>query len=132
MIQTHSSLDYRHFDSKLRARLAVLQGEIHEALLRTDAETYGELAGQVHDVEDQSLADLLTDVNLAGISREIEEVRSIEAARRRIADRTYGSCCDCGEPINTDRLEAYPTAQRCLACQRAYDLRTAAPAPPRL
>lgn len=132
MVRPDSSLDYGHFDHSLRARLHVLRAQIHEALLRADTETYGELAGQVHDAEDQSLADLLTDVNLAEISRAVQEVRDIDAARLRISHRTYGSCIDCGDAIDRKRLEAYPTAKRCLTCQRAHESRPSMARPPRL
>ncbi len=123
---------YPHFENKLRDRLRVLRGEIRAALLRGDTETYGELAGEIHDVDEESMADLLTDVNYAGISREVQEVRDIDAALRRIAAGTYGECVDCGEQIDPARLEAYPTARRCLACQRAYESQPAAKSPPKL
>jgi DnaK suppressor protein len=132
MAQPTVSVDYPRFHHKLRARLGALRAEIRGALLRADTETYGELAGRVHDAEEESLADLLTDVNLAEISREVEEVRDIDAAMRRIADHTYGSCIDCGDPIDSARLEAYPTAKRCLSCQRGHELKYAGMRPPKL
>lgn len=132
MTQHPVSVDFPHFDDILRARIRVLGAEIREALHRADTETYGELAGRVHDAAEESLADLLTDVNLAEISREVQEVRDIDAAMRRIADRTYGSCIDCGDPIDVARLEAYPTAKRCLACQRGHELKFAAARPAKL
>lgn len=132
MTQLPVSVDLPHFDNILRARIRVLGAEIHEALHRADTETYGELAGRVHDAAEESLADLLTDVNFAEISREVQEVRDIDAAMRRIADRTYGSCIDCGDPIDSARLEAYPTAKRCLTCQRGHELKFAAARPPKL
>lgn len=132
MAQLTVSLDYHRFHHKLRTRLGALRTEIHEALLRSDTETYGELAGRVHDAEEESLADLMTDVNLAEISREVEEVRDIDAAMRRIADRTYGSCVDCGDPIDSTRLEVYPTAKRCLTCQRQHELKYAPTRPAKL
>lgn len=132
MAQLTVSVDFPHFENMLRARLQVLGSEIREALLRADTETYGELAGRVHDAEEESLADLLTDVNLAEISREVQEVRDIDAAMRRIADRTYGSCVDCGDPIDSARLEAYPTAKRCLGCQRDHERKSGAAPPPKL
>jgi len=132
MPQSTEFVDYPRFHHKLRARLGILRAQIREALLRSDTETYGELAGRVHDAEEESLADLLTDVNLAEISREVEEVRDIDAAMRRIADHTYGSCIDCGDPIDSARLEAYPTAKRCLTCQRQRELKYAAIRPPKL
>lgn len=129
---TEAHVNYLHFTNKLRARLSDLRNEIRETMLRTDTQMYGELAGQVHDVEEESLADLLTDVNLAEISREVQEVRDIDAALRRITDRTYGICSDCGEPIDSARLEVYPIAKRCLICQRAHEIRPAAKPPPKL
>lgn len=132
MAAAESRADYRHFEAKLRSRLSELRAEIREFLLRADTETYAELAGRVHDVDEESLADLLSDVNLAEISRQVHEYREIEAAMRRIAARTYGVCADCGEPIDTARLEVYPTSERCLACQRVHESQPAAKRPPKL
>jgi RNA polymerase-binding transcription factor DksA len=132
MVRPDPSLDYARLEHRLRARLRALRAEIHESLLRGDIETYGELAGRVHDAEDEAVADLLTDINLAEISREVQEVRDIDAAMRRMADRTYASCTDCGEPIDPARLDAYPTAKRCLTCQRAHESRIPATRPPKL
>jgi DnaK suppressor protein len=132
MTQPEALLDYPLFDQRLRGRLRALRAKIREALLRSDTETYGELAGRVHDAEEESLADLLTDVNLAEIAREVQEVRDIDVAMRRIADHTYGSCIDCGEAIDPARLQAYPTAKRCLTCEREHELKYPARRPPKL
>lgn len=132
MAATRSAEIHAHFERKLRERLSTLRAEIHATLLRSDMETYGELAGQVHDVDEESLADLLMDVNLAAISRAVQEVRDIESALHRLRERTYGACIECGEPIDVARLEAYPTAKRCLTCQQAYESRPAAKSPPKL
>jgi RNA polymerase-binding transcription factor DksA len=113
----------------LRTRLDVLRAEIPHALLRADTETYGELAGRVHDAEEKALDDLLTDVKLAPISRDVHEPRDIDAALRRIANRTYGTCLGCGQPSDPQRLELYPSAKRCLDCQRTREARPAAEAP---
>ena len=132
MSQNDLPLDERHFERLLRARLEVLRRQIGEALLRRDTEAYAELAGQVHDAEEQALADLLSDVNLAEISRDVYEIRDVDAALRRIAARRYGTCLDCAERIDPARLESYPTAKRCLQCQRAYEARAHSPRPPSL
>ncbi len=123
-----SNTEVRHFEQKLRLRLSTLRERIRAALVRSDTEAYGQLAGQVHDVDEEALADLLVDVNLAEISREVTEVRDIDAAQRRILTGTYGICVTCGEPIDPKRLEAYPTAKRCLECQGAYDRSRRTPA----
>ena len=57
------------------------------------------------------------DLNLAMMSRDIVEVRDIEAALDRMQQGTYGECIDCGGTISYERLKAYPTAKRCIQCQ---------------
>ena len=75
-----------------------------------------------------SIADLLSDVAQAEVARDVNEVRDINAAQARIAAGTYGTCIDCGQPIGKARLEAYPTAKRCIADQeRREKLRAGAP-----
>lgn len=109
------------FKAKLNDRFMELRREISAELLRSDEEQYGDLAGRVHDVGDEALADLLVDTELASIDRHVQEIRDIDAALMRIADGSYGECCDCREPIAIKRLEAYPTARRCVACQEVHE-----------
>jgi len=125
-------LDLPHFEHKLRGRSDALRAEIREALVRSDAERYSTLVGEVHDEEEAALADLLVDVSLAEITRHIQELRDIDASLRRITMGTYGTCVSCGESIGHDRLEAYPTAKRCVACQASRDHQPMAPPTPTL
>lgn len=48
-------------------------------------------------------------------------LRALEAARRRLADGSYGRCVACGRDIEIDRLIAYPAAARCLSCQDGHE-----------
>jgi len=109
------------FKKKLNDRFAALRQEIGEALTSHEDEQYADLAGQVHDIGDEALADLLVDIELAAVDRHIQEIRDIEAALMRIDENHYGECCDCKEAIAIDRLEAFPTALRCVICQEAHD-----------
>lgn len=70
------------------------------------------------DTADEAIGDALADINLAIIDRHIREIRDIEAARGRIKDGSFGACVDCGNEIGFERLQAYPTAKRCLVCQQ--------------
>jgi RNA polymerase-binding transcription factor DksA len=47
-----------------------------------------------------------------------ESLDDVEEALRRVAEGTYGRCERCGNPIEEARLDAMPTAKRCLACAR--------------
>lgn len=139
--QTHDSAraestarrgEYAHFEHRLRGRWCELRDETRQVLARSANEGYAEIAGRVGDLEDQSLADLLVDVNLAEITRDVQEIRAVERALKRIALGTYGICVSCGQPIERARLEAYPTANRCAACQRAHEHNHASTPTPRL
>ncbi len=125
-----SSTDFPHFHRTLQARQRALRVTLHEALLRSDQEQYLQIAGQVHDAEDEALADLLVDVNLAEVTRGIQELRDIDAALKRIVLGTYGVCVRCRQAIDRNRLDAYPTAACCIDCQRQKEhLPTASPPP---
>jgi len=107
--------------NRLEADRNRLREEIRQELLRSDQEQYSELAGRVHDAGDESVADLLVDLNVAAVSRSIRELRETEAALQRIAMGSYGLCVECGEEIPAERLDAYPTAARCVVHQEAWE-----------
>lgn len=101
----------------LRERERALRKEIREGLLRASGERYRDLAGVVADAGDESVADLLADVEIAAVGRDVEELREVEAALARTERPDFGACADCGEPIGYARLEANPSASRCIVCQ---------------
>lgn len=45
------------------------------------------------------------------------ELEDIHHALRRVEDRSYGTCEECGKPIGDDRLEAKPWARFCIVHQ---------------
>jgi len=105
--------------TKLDQRYDSLLEEVRDALEKSENQQYVELIDRVPaDIGDQSVGDALADLSLAMIDRHIQEIRDIEAARARIKDGRFEICIDCGQEIGFERLLAYPTAKRCLACQR--------------
>jgi DnaK suppressor protein len=109
------------FRKRLDDRHRELRDEIREELLNSEEEQYIDLAGRVHDAGEESVADLLADLNIAIIDRQVNEIRQIEAARMRIAGGTYGICIDCGNPIAIERLQTMPSAPRCTRCQSHHE-----------
>lgn len=93
---------------------------------------YNDLVGQVGDLEDHALAELLVDDELAGIQREISELREVQAAEDRLERGGCGTCIDCGGPIGFERLLAWPTATRCVPCQETHEQTRAHPDHPTL
>lgn len=106
---------------QLKGEFQRLRSQIREELLASDNEQYIELAGQVHDPVDESVADLLVDVNLAVIDRHIHAVEDVEAALLRLGRGEYGICVDCGDYIPYERLNVNPVAKRCQTCQTRHE-----------
>lgn len=67
----------------------------------------------------------LTESTLASddavVNQDVADMRDILAARERLSAGVYGICTDCGEAIAYERLLAYPTAKRCIHCQRLHE-----------
>ncbi|MEJ2553302.1 MAG: TraR/DksA family transcriptional regulator [Gammaproteobacteria bacterium] len=106
---------------RLRQRHAELRAVIRGELLAADEMRYADLAGRVHDSGDEAVADLLADLDVVRIDRQVTEIRRIEAALRCIDMGSYGMCRDCGGDIGYERLESQPDAQRCVTCQEHYE-----------
>jgi RNA polymerase-binding transcription factor DksA len=66
------------------------------------------------------------------VTRDIGELGEVEAALSRLADGSYGTCSDCGAAIGWPRLNAQPTAERCIACQEKFEARSGRPGHPTL
>jgi len=118
-MMTESQL--REFRTNLKERFYELREEIRLELLRSDDQHFIDIAGQVHDLEEESVANLLVDLDLAVLDMHIDEIREIDQALIRVATETYGICVNCDAEIELERLRAYLTAKRCTRCQRAYE-----------
>ena len=106
---------------QLKERFANLQNEVHEHLMNANDEKYAEIAGQVHDRGDESVADLLADLNYTVIDNHVKEMQTIEKTLFNISKKDYGQCVDCGVDIPFARLKVTPTATRCVDCQQSYE-----------
>jgi DnaK suppressor protein len=120
------------FERLIGERRAALAAELHEDVERSREEDYANLAGPVTDSGDQASADLLADLDNAEVSRDLRRLRELDAALARLEDGSFGSCAECGGEIGLERLRAYPTALRCVDCQRVYEKTHSHPAEPKL
>lgn len=117
-----------HFARRIDARKRLLQDEIRQVLARSSNERYADLIGGAGDSGDEAAASLLRDITESEIIRDVGEVRDIVAAEQRMMAGKYGICIDCGMAVRYKRLDAYPTAKRCLACQERRE-KLQAPSP---
>lgn len=89
-----------------------------------------ELRGQLADLGFGSITGDHYDPNFADSSQVTAERGEAEALAARLRDTlsdvehaldkldagTFGACEECGQPIGEARLEAMPTARRCMSC----------------
>ena len=105
----------------IEARRRALLSEIRDDVARARRDRFGELAGPAPDAGDESVADLIADLDQADLGRDLDELRAVEAARNRFAEGRYGVCVSCGIDIDYERLRANPAAIRCIDCQRRHE-----------
>jgi RNA polymerase-binding transcription factor DksA len=122
----------KELNGLIAERRDALVSELREDASKARAERYGEVAGEVPDTGDESVAALIADLDQAEWGRDIEELRGLDAARERIANSEYGVCVDCGHDIGFDRLRATPSAIRCIHCQTRREKTFAGPGTPTL
>src|SRR5512134_246851 len=90
--------------------------QLHRALERRREVLVQELGGDAARLREGG-----GDMEQADLSRDQDELREIDAARRRLDDGSYGICTDCGAGIDFERLHAEPEAARCIECQRRHE-----------
>ena len=108
-----------HLSRALSERESALREEIRREVIAQD--NYVQLASEVPDPGDQSFAYLSVDLGNAAVTRDVNELRAVELARRRLERGAYGECVTCGYPIPFERLQAMPTAERCAPCQENHE-----------
>ena len=107
--------------------------EVREELKHTGDGDYVELLGRGGaDTGEEAVRDLLWGLNATFYDRHIREIHEIEDTRTRIREGEYGTCAECGEEIVFERLQARPTATRCIYCQRQHERTHAFEATPNL
>ena len=104
-------------ENKLREQQASLRAKVQGERAESDNERDRRSAREVQDRGDEANTDQWREANAAMIDHHVDEISGIQAALSRVDSGTYGLCVDCGEAIGFQRLQAYPSANRCLQCQ---------------
>jgi DnaK suppressor protein len=122
----------QELSSSVEQRRAALQAEVRRDLGKMRDDRLRDLAGAAPDPGDESVASLISDLDQADASRDLFELRMLDAAHQRIADGSYGTCIECGGDISYERLRANPGAERCIRCQTQHEKTHASPGTPTL
>jgi DnaK suppressor protein len=115
--------------SLTKPQLDVLQQKMTAELAQLSKETHAEMSlelkmsyiGLDSNAGDEAIADTMVDIDNAIIGLHLQKINDINAALARMATSDYGVCADCAGEIAYPRLLAYPTAKRCMDCQRRHE-----------
>jgi RNA polymerase-binding protein DksA len=116
----------------LTKRREALETEVHADAAKAREDVYSQTTGPVADTGDEASADLISDIENAELSRDLQELREIDSALARMTEGSYGTCIDCRSEISLERLRSEPTAVRCFDCQRVHERTFLQPGKPTL
>lgn len=102
------------------------------ARLRSEIAAHRKLANHSQETDDDAVADLEGDIEIAELERDAKELEAVERALARLHEPGFGICAECDEEIPFSRLAASPAATRCVACQAKHERATGGGTAPRL
>lgn len=107
-------------NDNLAASVAARRAALVEELAVEEAHV-AELRSTIAGLTGQSDTDSILEREIAerSLAHALEALGDIRDALARIDAGTYGRCEGCGEPIPAARLEAIPSARRCVTCPPA-------------
>lgn len=106
---------------KARQELLLRKRKIEEVLQLSMKDKENE-KGNSKDDGDLAVDSTIEALTSSFHSTEANEYKMILEALKAIETGAYGICKDCGDHIAQRRLDYYPNAQRCLACQEAFEM----------
>ena len=98
-----------------------LRADLDQIVREADAIIAAAEAEQDEDTEDADANDSEADREEALVDAAVERRAEALAAIERLEGGSYGTCIDCGEKINEERLTFRPEAARCLPCQEKFE-----------
>ena len=116
-----SSRQTHQLERNLLAQRDGILTQAHDELTGAAEHSYAAIAGEVPDFGDQATAASLTNYGNVIARRHVEVIKEIDDALLRIRGNRFGRCTECGAEIGFARLRAFPTARRCVPCQRVHE-----------
>lgn len=88
-----------------------------------DEEEYDALFPDYGEKEDENAAEVAAFESNLSMEKNLEiSLFNVNKALKKIEDGSYGICEKCGNAINPERLEAFPSATACMECKKKIGL----------
>ncbi len=107
------------FIDGIKGKLFEKRSEMTNLLAKSTHEKVS--ADTVQDSGDEALSLSMENLKSSLEQTEIDELRMIEDALKRIDKGEFGFCIGCETPISEKRLDNFPYAARCIVCQEEFE-----------
>jgi DnaK suppressor protein len=108
-----------------RTKLIQEMGLLKKNAKATIKDSSGDLSSYSYHMADQGTDAMEREKTFLFASKDGRLLYHINEALRRIKDKTYGKCMQCGKSISSARLEAVPHARLCITCKEKEELEKA-------
>lgn len=114
----------KEFFQQMRDRLLARQSTVESQIKQTtDKDPFMQELKEdgyrnLDELGEEAVDEREHDVNQAVKADLVEEKEQIESALNKITQGKYGYCENCGKEIPKERLVAFPTATKCVDCER--------------
>jgi DnaK suppressor protein len=109
-------MDKKKLDT-FKKRLEERQQALRKAVSRTEED--GRVADQdsAQDIADRAANSYTKEFLFSQSNNDRQLLNMVETALQRMREGTFGECVNCGNEINSKRLEAVPWTRYCIECQ---------------
>ncbi len=118
-VRVSSALQKRHDLLKkilLKKRNEVVDG-LETQMGRRLTRDMGQKIDSAMDSADQSALDVDQGIDYSLLEMKYEQYKDIADAFRKLQNKSFGLCEECGEEIDIKRLEVNPLARYCISCK---------------
>lgn len=120
-----SKKDLKKYKDLLLKEREKIGGELDhiakDTLKKSQRDSSGDLSGYSYHMADMASDDYDRDFSLGRASEEQDVLYTIDEAIKRVGERTYGFCLQCGKAIPKKRLNALPYTEFCINCQKSKE-----------
>jgi DnaK suppressor protein len=106
---------------KYRERLLAKEQELLREMARIESEARESRSADVEDPIDEAISSEAKAAAFHESTLNMQTLQQVRNALRRMEEGDYGTCIDCGKPIEPARLEAVPWTPYCLTDQQRHD-----------
>lgn len=104
-----------------RKQLEQRRQDLRKIVARTEQDGRDADVGTAQDIADRAANSYTKEFLFHQSNNERQLLQMVELALSRVGEGVFGECVNCGNDINSKRLEAVPWTRYCIACQEKLE-----------